>query len=558
LRVFLFHSLYAMIKKIPVLFLICAAAAQLQAQATVGLLQQGLGDQPGFVLFAPVSYTRTYLIDKCGYEVHSWNSSYKPGNSVYFLEDGNLLRTGNTLNPNFNGGGKGGILEKIDWNDNVVWSYQVSSSTLLQHHDIKPLPNGNVLVIAWEEKTAAAAIANGRDPNLLGSEFWNEKIMELQPSGSNSATVVWEWNVWDHLVQEFDSSKLNYDTVSQHPELVNINYEINGSSNADWLHLNSVDYNAQLDEIILSSRFFNEVWVIDHSTTSAQAAGHAGGNHGKGGDLLFRWGNPAAYNRGDTSEQQFYGQHSAHWIAQGLKDAGDIMVFNNGKDRPEGEYSTVDIIRPVKDSAGNYLFNAAAQFLPDSAHWVYKAPNPTDFYSMNISGAQRLQNGNTLICSGASGLFFEIDSLKNTLWQYKCPVNGTGPVSQGSTLFLNNVFRTILFDSSYAGFAGHVVTPGAPIELNPLSYNCPSATGIAETALKNFSVSPNPGKDLFSLSATTEGLLIVYNASGIKLFERRLQSGINSVNLADFPAGIYFFRFCEAGGRVAAVKVVRN
>ena len=97
-------------------------ANNLFSQATVGLLQQGVNDQPGYVLFAPIGYTKTYLIDKCGYEVHSWPSTYRPGNSVYFLPDGNLLRTGNTLNTTFSGGGKGGIIEKIDWNGNVIWS----------------------------------------------------------------------------------------------------------------------------------------------------------------------------------------------------------------------------------------------------------------------------------------------------------------------------------------------------------------------------------------------------------------------------------------------------
>src|SRR4051812_48815313 len=105
------------------LFLLVFFSDNLFSQATVGLLQQGVNDQPGYVLFAPLGYTQTYLIDKCGYEVHSWPSTYKPGNSVYFLPDGNLLRTGNTQNTTFSGGGKGGIIEKIDWNGNVTWSY---------------------------------------------------------------------------------------------------------------------------------------------------------------------------------------------------------------------------------------------------------------------------------------------------------------------------------------------------------------------------------------------------------------------------------------------------
>jgi len=45
--------------------------------------------------------------------------------------------------------------------------------------------------------------------------------------------------------------------------------------------------------------------VIDHSTTTAQAAGHSGGTYGKGGDLLYRWGNPNAYQHGTAADESF-------------------------------------------------------------------------------------------------------------------------------------------------------------------------------------------------------------------------------------------------------------
>jgi len=63
--------------------------------------------------------------------------------------------------------------------------------------------------------------------------------------------------------------------VADHPELIDINF---GGRHADWNHLNSIDYNEEFDQILLSSHNQNEIWVIDHSTTTEEAAGHTGGD----------------------------------------------------------------------------------------------------------------------------------------------------------------------------------------------------------------------------------------------------------------------------------------
>ncbi len=88
---------------------------------TVGLTQHDAGTlDDGYVLFAPNTSNTTYLIDKCGKQVKTWNSTFRPGQSCYILPDGTLLRTGNTNNTTFNAGGKGGIIQKIDWNGTVT------------------------------------------------------------------------------------------------------------------------------------------------------------------------------------------------------------------------------------------------------------------------------------------------------------------------------------------------------------------------------------------------------------------------------------------------------
>ena len=190
---------------------------------TVGLFQYDAGSYDGYTLFSPSE--NTYLIDNCGRLVHSWQSTYPPGLSVYLLEDGSLLRTCRISNSIFSGGGSGGRVEKKDWNNNLLWSYDFSSSAYYQHHDIEPMPNGNILVLCWEYKSLIDVILSGRDPSSLAdNELWPSYILEVQPQGNNGINIVWEWHLWDHLVQEFDPSKPNYGIVANHPELLEDDY----------------------------------------------------------------------------------------------------------------------------------------------------------------------------------------------------------------------------------------------------------------------------------------------------------------------------------------------
>mgnify|MGYP002265664281 CR=1 FL=1 len=247
---------------------------------TIGLTHYQPSNHEGYVLFSGISSEQTYLIDKCGNKVHEWSSSYRPGLSVDLLPNGELLRTCAHSSPWFgSGSGKGGVLELYDWNSNITWSYQLSDSLYCQHHDATVLPNGNVILIAWASKTFSDATQAGKDPAVTAvlndQMVWSESIIELQPINSDSAVIVWQWNAWDHLVQDFDNGKDNFGVVSDHPELLNVNYVTPGPpTNPDWLHINSIDYNPMTDELILSSHSFGEFWIIDHSTTTSEAAGH--------------------------------------------------------------------------------------------------------------------------------------------------------------------------------------------------------------------------------------------------------------------------------------------
>jgi hypothetical protein len=392
----------------------------------------------GYNLFSSLNATTAYLMDNDGNMVHSWDTGYPPGNSMYLMENGELLVTGNVGNTNFGMGGAGGVVQSIDWDGNVTWAFEYSSTMYLQHHDIAKLPSGNVLMIAWEYKTAKEALSEGRNPSLLGEEkLFPDSIIEVQPTGATSGAIVWEWHVWDHLVQDFDSAKPNYGVVAEHPELIDLNYVMNSS--ADWNHTNSIDYNAELDQIVLSVHNFSEIWIIDHSTTINEAAGHSGGNSGKGGDLIYRWGNPQTYDAGTEGDQQLFVQHDAEWIDAGCPGEGNIIIFNNGQGRSGGNYSSIDeIVTPVNPDGSYFLVDGSA-YGPDAPIWTYTAESPTDFFAKNISGQQRLANGNTLICDGPGATFFEVTDTGEIIWEYTT----TGAV-----------FRVERYAPDYSGFDG--------------------------------------------------------------------------------------------------------
>jgi len=376
----------------------------------------------GYTLFSPLYYFNTYLINNKGDIVNKWKSNYIQSLKCYLLENGNLLRAClPRINPYIPCGGMGGRIEMFNWDGDLIWEFEYSNNQHCLNHGFEVLPNGNILMIVWEIKTYSEAIGEGRNPfTIPGGVLWPSYIIEVEPTFPRGGNIVWEWHVWDHLIQDYDSRKNNYGNVKNHPELIDINYVGIPLGYIDWNHINSLDYNEELDQILISSNIQNEIWIIDHSTTTEEAAGHSGGSYGMGGDLLYRWGNPQIYRAGTSDDQMLFGQHDAQWITQGCPGEGHITIFNNGLLRPELTYSSVDEIVPPVDENGNYYLEPGSAYGPKEPIWSYTSEDLSDFYSPLMSGAQRLPNGNTLICDGIKGVFFEVTTDKEIVWKYNC------------------------------------------------------------------------------------------------------------------------------------------
>lgn len=437
----------------------------------------------GYVLYSPLLSTTTYLMDKEGRVVHVWEGDLAPGASVYLLDNGHLLRCARHPDVPFRGGGSGGRIQELSWDGTLLWDFVLANEERLQHHDIEPLPNGNVLAIAWEFKTSEQAVQAGRNPKWLSSAgLWPDCILEIQPQPPSGGRVVWEWHVWDHLIQDFDPRRQNYGKVWEHPELVDIHGDREprpidrvaferlkalgyvsddtppSHLGADFLHTNSIAYHPQLDQIAISAHKFNEIWILDHSTTTQESAGHSGGRSGNGGDLLYRWGNPWTYRQGTAENQQLFGHHDTRWVPEGYPGAGNILVFNNGAGRRGRDFSSVIEIRPPLDAGGRYTIQAGGRFGPDEPSWEYELPGR--FFADFISGAHRLADGNIFICSGPGGRFLEVTAKGDIVWEFDNPFSGDAPNPAGDPPY--SVFRATQIPPDHPALMGRDLRPLDP------------------------------------------------------------------------------------------------
>jgi hypothetical protein len=522
-------------------------------------LAQQWGD---YTFYSQQNSSTAVLVDTNGSTYHTWTfaSNKKTGYSSYLLPGGAIVRTVARQGNSFQGGGMCGEVMKVDYNGNALWDYVYSTTQYCSHHDICPMPDGNVLLIAYELKTAAEVTAAG---SKYSHTMWPDKIVEIQPLGASGGTTVWEWHAWDHLVQDYDPTKANYGVVADHPELLDLNYN-NTQQNSDWMHVNGIDYNESLDQIVFSSHNLNEFYVIDHSTTTTEAAGHTGGNSGKGGDLLYRWGNPAAYDA--SGAKIFSVVHDAHWIPVGCPNANYLVGFNNNG--VSQNKSSVDLVSPPYNGY-NYTYIPGAAYAP--SNYTYR--HACNGHSNNECNSQQLPNGNMLVCISMAGFIYEVDAANTLLWSKtlsghtsnafrytRCYVEGT--IAPAPTI---TQVEDTLFPSYGATYQWYF--EDQPIEGATNSFLVPEQNGFYRVSITNddgceselsdpfdyqnnviveawqredFSLYPNPTDGIIHLKgqALSENnySLFIFSATG-KLINK--DSNVTSFDLSTFPNGIY-------------------
>ena len=476
--------------------------------------------------------TTTYLIDTIGNTYNSWQCSANAASTAYLLKDGSIMRPYRVQNPSMSGGAVGGGLQIIDWNNNVIWDYLWSNTNHQQHHECIPIEQNDgtyhALLIAWERKDNSEVVQAGRQ-NTNG-EMWPTEIIEIEPAGINGGNVVWEWHAWDHLCQDIDPSKNNYKTdCSQHPELFNINIGNAGGGpqgGGDWIHANGMDYSPQLDQIVFSSHFLHEIYIIDRSTTTAEAATHVGGNAGKGGDLLYRWGNPNNY--GANGARELYTVHGANFIDEGLPGQGNLMCFDNDatSNGGSGDSRVVELQSPISGYNYNLPWN-------QTPYWAYS--DPGNFYANHLSGSFRTKKGTTVATLGTSTYWREVDNQGNILYEYNHVSGGGG----GG----NNMAKTAIYELDYPGLIGVV-----------------SAIKNQDTQFE-LDIYPNPSTDKINVllpSSTTLPVEVeIYDVMGGKVgtYTATKQSFSLKINLLE--KGIYFIKANTADYNITKKLIVK-
>lgn len=344
------------------------------------------------ILIQDASNNEVYLLGKDGKKVHEWSLSNKIGNDAYLENNGKLLAILKTDNDIIKFGGSGGQIQVINPDNTIDWQFTHSTANYNIHHDIQRLPNGNILAIVWERKTALEAKEKGFKGN---HDIFIESIIEIEPS---SKKIVWKWSSWNHLIQDVDSNKSNFTSIPQNPQLIDINYVT--KKNGDIMHANAIEYDEKNDVILLSVNFYSEVWVIDHSTTTEQAKTNSGGNYKKGGNLVYRFGNPEASQR--KGERLFYNNHHCNFI-KNAPGEGNLLIYSNKS--KQNSSSTV------------YELQLPSDYNMDKKPEVIWSFTDKHLASPKVSGAVRVENGNTIITEGDYG-YWEITQDKKIAWLY--------------------------------------------------------------------------------------------------------------------------------------------
>ncbi|MFT4760824.1 MAG: hypothetical protein ACI9XO_002549 [Paraglaciecola sp.] len=483
----------------------------------------------GYALYNRTNQNTVYLIDKNEDIAHTWSMNTSCNYAVLLMPTGNIMR-GTVNNGNqINGAAVGGTVQEIDPDGNVVWEFTYSSADHVAHHDITLMPNGNVLLTAWEVMTNAALTPLGYTGS--SNEKYPTHFIEVSQNGTGGE-IVWEWHMIDHMVQDVDSDKPSFGVVSEHPELMNINVQTGGGGGpggggGDWFHVNGVDYDEEKDQITFSSRFLSEVFIIDHSTTTVEAASHEGGNAGKGGDFLYRWGNPENYDMPGT--QTIPGAvHDTRFIENdGRPRAGFLQFFNN---EGTGNSSTVDALElPLAADGYNYDRTAGEAWGPTEATFRHICIDNANGQSASNS----LPNGNVFVNLSMSYMY-EADLDGNIVWQYS-----------------NNSAKAFRYTCDYAGV--EALTNGDYIE------DLCMVNSVNEILQQQVQISPNPSAGVFQI----DGLTNDYTVESIQVFDflgKRAQEWgrVSRIDLTDKEAGIYFVTIRLADGDWVTKKIIKQ
>lgn len=483
--------------------------------------------QDGFVLFkeAGSSWTNEtsvfYLMNNCGQVINTWDGENGYFRHAKLLPNGNLLFVNNNT-----------IFEK-SWDNVLLNEIELEENGMVLDYEVIKLENGNYLSVGRKEFSESEFDALGFTP-MNGMPYVVDVVIELD---SISGEIVWEWDISDHTVQERDSTKVNYGVVSDHPELL----DIDAISLFDWefeesFMINGFDYNPELEQMMVSVRKMSEVVIIDRSTTTEEAAGHTGGRYGKGGDVLFRWGNAGNYIKGAIDERKLYFQHNPKWITTG-PHLGKISMFNNGLNRnfTGPAFSEGPVVDTGVDSLGNYSLDENNQFASGEAEHYYRPANGANyFYSGYLSGVEMMPNGNAFFTVGEEESLYEVAIDGEIVWQFNLP-------------FGDQPFRTEKYLADYPAFANRDMTPGDFVPLTIPHFSCVlSDTKEINAVLSQVYITQFQNQSIELRNPDRLNLeYLLLNSQGKQLLSSITNNVEEQINLTQLQSGYYLLQILD-------------
>jgi hypothetical protein len=369
----------------------------------------------GYTVLSPLATPAVVVIDMNGNVVKRWEGyNNSAGGPARVLPGGFVVAAGGARPPHQE------ALELIqqDFAGNVVWRFsrneQITTrdgSTVWsarQHHDWQresfpagyyspentpAIEGGNTLILAHTDR---------KQPAVAEVLLEDDRLIEVSSNGD----IVWEWVASDHI-----------DELGFSPDARKAIKAASGFNAArgsfDWLHVNSATYvgpNRWFDQ---GDRRFTPNNVIISSREASLLA-----IVGRDGSIVWRLGPDFTESKELRAIRQIIGQHHAHLIPKGLPGAGNLLVFDNGG---ASGYGFTNPIAPDGRGAFARATSRVLEINPVTLELVWSYSNPR-FFSTNISGAQRLPNGNTLITAGAGGRMFEVTREGAIVWEYMYPL----------------------------------------------------------------------------------------------------------------------------------------
>ncbi|MCX7003201.1 MAG: aryl-sulfate sulfotransferase, partial [bacterium] len=511
--------------------------------------------QTGYTFFGTRGVT--YLIDMQGCIVQTWPLGANPR----LLDNGNVLDATSLTPDEFRS------LAEVSWSGSNVWQYTETRAAYAPHHDFlriynKKLGTNTTLYIAAKTVTSNQCIAAGCNP--ASAPYTNaqvDAIVEIDMAGA----VVWEWCFFDHGIQDFDAGKSNYvgsgKTIANYPGRLNLNLP-GRPLTKDWLHCTSLDYNTNLDQIVISAEG-GEFYVIDHGKTftagnpAASIALAAGTN----GDFVYRFGDPARHGQGNppsinlnwttstTGNKQIGGVSQVQWIPQGVPGAGNFMVFNNGQDLFEtspqsyifevnpfinaGATNTSNYVSPPSAGYSNWAApghdtDKRTKQLSRQVIWKYFSMANQGFFSHIGGSVQRMANSNILVCSTAEGHVFEVAQASNVVWEYISPIttNGVVEYKRDTWPMANALARACRYATNHLALIGHTLVPGSTISgRTPAYISAPTISGTGYTPQPPTAVDSIWVTAVISNARAVASATLVYNAGSSNVSVTMLDDG---------------------------------